>query len=147
MKKKEYLVNNLSELDNIAKELVDTFNGGEVIFCYANLGVGKTSLAKAIGKYLGVISIINSPTFNLIKVYKGIKYNFYHIDCYRLEETKSELKDLGLQEIVHDKNNITFIEWPEYVGEKIEKLPNIIKIYMEYIDENKRKVIIKDERK
>ena len=41
---------------------------GEVITLSGDLGAGKTTLTKEIGKTIGVKEDINSPTFNYIKV-------------------------------------------------------------------------------
>ena len=146
MKRKVVEVNNVSELDVIANELVSTFSGGELILCSGTLGVGKTALAKSIGKALGVESIINSPTFNILKVYKGTDFNFYHIDCYRLEKTDTSNIFLDINDACNEKNNIIFVEWPEFIKYKFDKEIPVIKINIEYLDENNRKVTIKDER-
>jgi len=46
-----------------------------------------------------------------LKCYKGERYDFYHIDAYRLEGVK---QDLGLEEYI-EGNDICFIEWSEFI--------------------------------
>ena len=70
MKVTEYLSGSKEETEKIAEDLAKTFQGGEVIFAYGPLGAGKTAFCKGLGKAIGVKGIINSPTFDLIKVYE-----------------------------------------------------------------------------
>lgn len=75
------------------------------------LAGGKTTFTKGIGKSLGVKAIINSPTFNILKIYKG-DIDLYHIDAYRLEGNSY---DLGLDEYLDE--GVMVIEWPQYYEE------------------------------
>ena len=142
----EYDLNSLADTEAVAKTLAESFQGGEVIFAEGELGTGKTQFFKFIGKYLGVKKMINSPTFNLIKVYDGDKFTFYHVDCYRLESVDEEKKDLGLDEVLGDKNIITYIEWPQFASKDVLNYHPIIQLCFSYIDENRRKLVITDER-
>lgn len=145
MKTTEYNLNSLEETSKVASELASTFKGGEVIFAYGPLGAGKTQFFKDIGKALGVAKTINSPTFNLIKIYEG-KFTFYHVDCYRLENVDEEKKDLGLDEVLGDKDIITYIEWPEFASKEVLSYKPVIKLHFSYVDEEQRKLVIEDER-
>ena len=58
--------------------------GGDVISLTGDLGAGKTTITKAIGKGLEVEEYITSPTFALINQYEG-RVRVYHFDVYRLE--------------------------------------------------------------
>jgi tRNA threonylcarbamoyladenosine biosynthesis protein TsaE len=146
MKRSEYLTNSPDETKAIAKELAATFKGGEVILAYGDLGCGKTAFCQGLGKALGVKRIINSPTFNLMKVYEGDDKTLYHVDCYRLETADDARKDLGLDEILGDPKTITYIEWPMYGNETILDYHPVIRVTLTYIDEEKRKLVIEDER-
>lgn len=68
---------------------------GDLILLNGDLGAGKTTLTQFIGKALGVKRTINSPTFNIIKSYKGTNLKLHHMDCYRLEDSE---EDLGFDE-------------------------------------------------
>jgi tRNA threonylcarbamoyladenosine biosynthesis protein TsaE len=61
---------------------------------------------------LGVSGNVTSPTFNILKCYNGDKYDFYHIDAYRLEGVK---QDLGLEEYIEGED-VCFVEWGEYIS-------------------------------
>ena len=146
MIKKEYITNSAIETKEIAKELASTLKGGEVIKAIGDMGCGKTAFCQGLGKALGVKGIINSPTFNLMKVYQGEKITLYHVDCYRLENEDEERRDLSLDEIMGDKNNITYIEWPMYGSKDIINYHPVITITLTYLDDERRKIEIEDER-
>lgn len=146
MKITQYLSTSKEETEKIAEDLVKTFKGGEVLFAYGPLGAGKTAFCKGLGKALGVKGIINSPTFDLIKVYDGENTTLYHVDCYRLENCKEERKDLALDEIVGEKNIVTYVEWPMFASQWLKNYHPRIEVERTYIDEDQRKIVIKDER-
>ena len=146
MKKFEFYSNSNEETKKIASDLAKTFEGGEVILANGPMGAGKTAFCQGLGKEIGVKKIINSPTFNFIKIYKGDALSLYHVDCYRLENVSEQQKDLGLDEILGDKKTICYIEWPIFGDSSILNYHPIIKLTIEFIDENKRKLVIEDER-
>ncbi len=96
--------------ENLAKKL----KPGDVIALSGNLGSGKTTFTKGIGKGLGVKDSkrINSPTFVLIKEYSG-KIPLYHLDLYRLEGLR-EIENIAIEEYVYG-NGVTVIEWAEKI--------------------------------
>lgn len=79
-----------------------------------DLGAGKTTLTQGIAKGLHIRKNITSPTFNILKIYKG-DMPLYHIDAYRLEGVH---QDLGFDEFLDD-DGVTVIEWSQYVPELI----------------------------
>ena len=64
-------INNLDEMNQFAIFLVEQLKSGDLILLNGDLGSGKTTLTQFIGKALGVRRTINSPTFNIIKSYRG----------------------------------------------------------------------------
>lgn len=81
------------------------------------LGAGKTTLAKAIGKLLGVEHDIQSPTFVIARFYKTSNDQFcklIHVDAYRIESL-DELKPLQWDSIVKEPQTLVIIEWPERI--------------------------------
>lgn len=81
------------------------------ILLEGDLGAGKTTFTKGIGKALGIEKTINSPTFTIMKCYKG-KYPLYHLDLYRLNGVNQEF---DLEEYID--NGIAVIEWPHQADE------------------------------
>jgi len=136
--------NNPEETKKLGKDLAKKLQGGEIISLIGDLGSGKTTFVQGAAEEFKIKEKIKSPTFVILKKYKinnNKKLNsFFHIDLYRLGEIKSsEMLPFDIKEI-SNKKSIAFIEW----GEKILPLlpKNIIKTKFEYINKNRRKIII-----
>jgi tRNA threonylcarbamoyladenosine biosynthesis protein TsaE len=140
----KHVVNGLEETRNLSLLLSKQLKGGDIILFFGNLGAGKTTFIQFLAKNLGVTSQINSPTFNILKLYK-VKNNsniktICHIDAYRLSSGK-DLLDLGISEIIADKNNILIVEWAEKVLDVFSK--KYIRVKIKVASENKRLFEIK----
>jgi len=127
----------------LAKELSNYLKGGEIIFLYGAMGVGKTTFVKylinefQIKKKLQTTEV-TSPTFNLLNEYGVDDLSIKHYDLFRLKD-KSELKNLDIFE--NNKNAITLIEWPQLINK--EKLNKTIDLIFNYENElNNRSVKI-----
>ena len=118
-----------------------SLKGGEVIICHAPMGAGKTCLAQGIAKGLGVNRVVNSPTFNMIKVYRGDPLIFYHVDAYRLEDAK-ENRDIGLWDFLTDEEGVTYIEWPEYVMSDLKGVGTMLQVELSICPDGSRKARI-----
>ena len=102
----------LNSTDRLAEIVSSLVFEGFLILANGDLGAGKTRFAKSFAAFLGVKDNVTSPTFNILKCYKGDLYDFYHIDAYRLEGIK---QDLGLEEFI-EGDGVCFIEWGEYLN-------------------------------
>jgi tRNA threonylcarbamoyladenosine biosynthesis protein TsaE len=87
----------------------DVLVPGDVVVLSGELGAGKTALAQGVGRGLEVDGPVVSPTFTLVREYKG-RHPLCHVDLYRLEWVQ-ELHDLGIEE--HLDDSVTLIEWGE----------------------------------
>lgn len=112
--------------------------GGEVILAHGAMGAGKTCLAQGIARGLGIDRVVNSPTFNMIKVYRGPSLTLFHVDAYRLENAQ-ENRDIGLWDFLTDEKGVTYIEWPEYVKDDIAGAGECLRIDIEILDDGSRK--------
>jgi len=108
----EYELNNI---DNIAKELINSFKNKIVIF-NGDMGSGKTTIISSIVNFLGANVKVTSPTFSIVNEYNIGDNSIYHFDFYRLKNSNEAL-DLGIYEYL-SSGNWNFIEW----GEKIQEL-------------------------
>ena len=61
----------------------------------------------------------------------------YHIDLYRLEDIK-DLKNIGIEEFISEKDAVSAIEWAEKIEHLLPK--NVIKIKIERLSEQTRKI-------
>lgn len=111
---KEIKAHTIEDTNKLAEKIAMLLNGNGCICLSGDLGAGKTTFTKALGKALGIEEVITSPTFNILKIYEG-KHNLYHIDAYRLEGLK---QDLGFEE-VFEEDGICVIEWYEFIKDII----------------------------
>lgn len=112
------LIYGIDDIENIVKKYIFSYLKKYKIFTFNGpLGVGKTTLIKAIFKSVGIDAIIVSPTFNYVNRYinSAGKY-FYHFDLYRFE-TVNDFLDLGFDEYFYKKESWLFIEWPEIIND------------------------------
>ena len=119
---------------NLGYKLGNILECPSTILLEGDLGAGKTTFTKGIGKALGITKIINSPTFTIVKDYNGSKCGLYHLDLYRLDGLNN---DFDLEEYI-DSDRVCVIEWPHQVD---EILPNeYLEINLKRIDENQRTI-------
>ena len=127
----------------LAKELSNYLKGGEIIFLYGEMGVGKTTFIKYLINQFQIkknlqTSEVTSPTFNLLNEYDVDDLSIKHYDLFRLKD-KSELKNLNIFE--NNKNAITLVEWPQLINK--DKLNKTIDLIFNYENElNNRSVKI-----
>lgn len=127
---KTFNINNPEETIMLGEKLGNVLENGDVVLLLGDLSAGKTTFTKGIGKALGVTRIINSPTFTIVKSYKGTKGTLYHLDLYRLDGLNN---DFDLYEYI-ETDGVCVIEWPYQVEELLPKeyiLVNIIRTYSE----------------
>lgn len=115
----------LEDVSVIAKQL-HLLLQGRIVLLYGQLGVGKTTLLRALLKELGVQDQISSPSYGLVHEYSSFNGPVYHLDCYRLNSTE-EAEMLGFNEYV-DSGNWIFIEWPEKVEKLLDQKCNILRL-------------------
>ena len=104
-----------------------------VLYLHGDLGAGKSSLARAMLRALGVHGAIRSPTYTLIERYildsssldrsrlgsgqGGAADEAVHLDLYRIAAT-AELEFLGLDDLAAQAA-LWLIEWPERGGDAL----------------------------
>ena len=82
-----------------------------VVFLEGDLGAGKTTLARAFLRALGVTGAVRSPTYTLIERYPVASGEIAHLDLYRIADP-GELEFLGLDDLAADAR-LWLVEWPE----------------------------------
>jgi len=87
----------------------------DVVALQGGLGVGKTTLARAILRAASgdPALIVPSPTFTLVEIYDTPAGVFWHFDLYRLEEPE-QVFELGWEEARAD--GMALVEWAERLG-------------------------------
>ena len=102
------------DLKRVAQELLANAGGLSVWLFFGEMGSGKTTLIKVIGKLAGVTEGMSSPTFSIVNEYKAAGRKIYHFDLYRLRNEK-EVFDIGAEEYF-DSGELCLVEWPEKLG-------------------------------
>ena len=129
----------LDQVPDIAKMILESVTNKTLLF-YGEMGTGKTTLIKELIKQLGVMDIVNSPTFSLINEYLSPNgESIYHFDFYRIED-EVEAYDIGIEEYFSN-NSWCFIEWPG----KVENLLPLdsVAIHLTINMDNTRNIQIK----
>lgn len=137
----KFISSSLKETETLAKMFVKSLPLGSLILAYGDLGAGKTAFGKGLGVGLGIKQIINSPTFNIMKVYTNSKVNFYHVDAYRLED-KNAVSDIGIDEVINSEDGICYIEWPMYIKKYLTNSKNVYSVKIKYLTEKLREIEI-----
>ena len=100
---KEFNTNSAEETIELGKRIGSTCLGGEVFLLLGDLGAGKTCLSQGIAQGLGIKTKVNSPTFNIMKIYRGKKLSLCHIDAYRLN-SGHDLTMIGFDDYLDRKD-------------------------------------------
>lgn len=115
----------LSQAESTAQQIAKTLRGGEVLALSGDLGSGKTTFTKALGKALGVREIITSPTFVMMQQYQTTAKNsagkplwLYHLDLYRTKNFR-EVAGLGIEQYWGHPETVTVIEWADKISEHL----------------------------
>lgn len=80
-----------------------------VVLLHGELGAGKSTLARALLRALGVRGAIRSPTYTLVERYPIADGEALHLDLYRIGDA-AELEFLG---IAPEDARLWLVEWPE----------------------------------
>ena len=104
----------------LAKEFTKYLKGGEFVFLYGEMGVGKTTFVKYfINEYQKVNNLIQteitSPTFSLLNEYQVKDIRIKHYDLFRINR-KEDINNLDIFE--KDNKLITLIDWPQLIADK-----------------------------
>jgi len=111
------------------------------------LGIGKTIFAKGVAKFLGIQTIINSPSYSYMNEYayqraqtKGI---FYHLDAWKID-SQAEVELLAINQLIK-KNNVLVVEWFDQIKPWLKLNTNCTIITLDFAEsKQKRKIIISE---
>ena len=134
--------------ENLTKDLAKNFTkylkGGEFVFLYGEMGVGKTTFVKYFINELQALNNLSqtevtSPTFCLLNEYQVKDIRIKHYDLFRINR-KEDISSLDIFE--KDNKSITLIEWPQLIAD-IQDIKSI-DLTFSYLNNLKdRSVVIK----
>jgi len=101
--------------NSLGEDIALILKAGDVLALTGDLGMGKSTLARAIIRAIAGDPALEvpSPTFTLVQSY-AIRVPVEHFDLYRLA-SPDELEELGFADAV--RNDVVLVEWPERAGE------------------------------
>ena len=104
-----------SSTDALGRELAGVLPAACVVHLRGELGAGKSSLARALLRALGVTGSIKSPTYSLVERYPlADGREAVHLDLYRIRDP-GELEYFGLDDLA-GRDVLWLVEWPERGG-------------------------------
>lgn len=135
-----YTTSSSEETQKLGQTLAQNYQKGAILALFGPLGSGKTTFVQGLAQGLGITDRLISPTFILMRQYSipgNIKGKLFHLDLYRLNNT-TQIKELGLEEIFSNPNNLVIIEW----AEKLKDLQpnNTTEIHFKNTGKNSRKI-------
>lgn len=114
----EFDIFNCEQMHEFGLKLASKLPSGTVVALQGDLGAGKTTLVRSVAKGLGIEEVVQSPTFNIMKLYLKGNRPLIHIDAYRLADLNT---DIGLDEYIGYETGLTMIEWPEFISNLLPK--------------------------
>ena len=127
------------ETIELGKTIGAELQKGMVIVLTGDLGSGKTKLTEGILTYFGLEKEISSPTFTIVNEYNTPKFDIYHFDVYRLEDS-DEFYAIGGEE--YFEKGVCIIEWGELIEDALPKEYVKINFSRDLENENKRNIEI-----
>lgn len=138
----ELITSSSIETIELGEKLAKVLPNGLTILLTGDLGAGKTTLVRGIASGLNIKGVVQSPTFNIMKIYLKGDRPLIHIDAYRLADINT---DIGLDEYIGYETGLTVIEWPMFIEKLIPEFK--IEVQITNLGEDKRKfVFIGDEK-
>ena len=80
---------------------------------YGDLGVGKTAFVRGFTREIAPNARVKSPTFALVKEYKGKYLDVFHFDMYRID-SEDDLYSIGFYDYF-DRKGVCLVEWSEKI--------------------------------
>ena len=106
------------QMNEFGLKLATKLPNGTVVALLGDLGAGKTTLVRGVARGLRINEVVQSPTFNIMKLYLKGDRPLIHIDAYRLADINT---DIGLDEYIGYETGLTMIEWPLFIEKLLPK--------------------------
>ncbi|MFV0461588.1 MAG: tRNA (adenosine(37)-N6)-threonylcarbamoyltransferase complex ATPase subunit type 1 TsaE [Nostocoides sp.] len=99
-----------ADTERFGERLAQLLRAGDLLLLTGALGAGKTTLARGLGRGLGVRGSVTSPTFVIARVHPSLADgpDLVHVDAYRVGGL-GDLDALDLDASLED--SVTVVEW------------------------------------
>lgn len=131
------ITNSSDETMDLGIKFSSLLPSGTVVCLTGDLGAGKTTFTRGVAKGLNITDVVQSPTFNIMKIYFKGSRPLIHIDAYRLLDVNT---DIGLDEYIGFESGITLIEWPMYIKDLIPE--DHVEISFKHLGDDKREIVV-----
>ena len=116
----------------------ERLRGGEMLELIGDVGAGKTTLVKGLGRGLSVDDDVQSPSFTISRVYQARDgLELHHYDFYRLQD--AGVMSFELAESIDDPKAVTVVEWADTVHEVLPT--DRITIKIDYTPDGQGRVV------
>lgn len=119
------------ELLQLGQSIGEKLEAGHILVLTGELGAGKTTLTKGIGKGLAIKQMIKSPTYTIVREYQG-RLPLYHLDVYRLG---TDPDSIDLDDFLYG-DGVVIIEWGHLLGEVLPD--DYLEVIIDKIPEGRR---------
>ncbi|MDE3089025.1 MAG: tRNA (adenosine(37)-N6)-threonylcarbamoyltransferase complex ATPase subunit type 1 TsaE [Chloroflexota bacterium] len=128
----------VAQTQRLGARLGELARAGDLFCLEGDLGSGKTCFAQGLGRGLGILESIHSPTFILANEHRGGRLPLFHLDLYRIRGT-DEAIGIGLDDYLTDEG-VCVIEWAEKIRGALP--PEHLWIIFRHLTETKRSLLI-----
>lgn len=133
-------LHDLAATERLGHALASIVRRGDLILLSGDLGVGKTTLVKAVAHGLGIDPAqVTSPTFAIIHEYAEAFIPLVHADLYRLGR-KADIMETGLEEYIAGEYAVV-IEWAEFLPDELAV--DCLRIDLLHISDTGRKAVVR----
>jgi tRNA threonylcarbamoyladenosine biosynthesis protein TsaE len=135
----DFISHSPAQTQRMGARLGSLLRVGDLICLEGDLGTGKTCLTQGVGRGMGVVEPITSPTFTLLAEYQPTPEApaLYHVDLYRLGNPEEEVWAIGLDEYLLGEG-VCVIEWAERIGAALP--PERLWVTLRHLDASKRSI-------
>lgn len=131
------MLRNEAATEALGRAIAAELRAGDVVTLSGPLGVGKTTLSRAILRGLGHPGEVPSPSFAIVQPYEELDPPVWHVDLYRLQ-APGEMEELGLDSA---GDAALIVEWPEHAG--AGAWPDALRLSLDFAEAAARRLTAK----
>ena len=126
------------ETETFGRTVASRLVRGSIVCLSGELGVGKSVLARAVARGLGVRDRMPSPSYTVVEEYVG-RLPVLHIDLYRIAD-EAEFSMLGIEEEMD--RSVSLVEWPERAPTLLDEAHVIVSMSLSGAHPDERTITI-----